>query len=151
MSVSPACIYVFLVHTWCLGRSEEANRSTGTGIMNDSEPPCGAGNWIWVVCKNSNSTPAPPLQPPLILLFWDRVSLCSPVLTWNSQQSAHFIILPTARIIRMIYQTQCGNDIIQEEWCPAMVGHAHNPGTTMTHVPWISDPWSGTTRNEEKI
>lgn len=128
MSVLPACIYVYQLHAWCLTRSEEGIRASGTGRLDDCEPPCGSSLATGTLSSRATS-PAP------IIIILRQSPFYNPVLAGNSQQFAR-LSLPTARIISMCYYTQCGPEIKWEEWCPAPRGtHAHNPRATMSPVP----------------
>ena len=39
----PACMHVYHMYAWCLKMPEGGIRSSGTGVMDGSEPPC----WCW--------------------------------------------------------------------------------------------------------
>ena len=40
-SVLPACMYVCLMHAWCLRKPEKGIGFPGTGVTDGREPPCG--------------------------------------------------------------------------------------------------------------
>jgi hypothetical protein len=41
----PTAMSMYYVHSWCLQRPEEDAGSSGTGVMNGCDPPCGCQEW----------------------------------------------------------------------------------------------------------
>jgi hypothetical protein len=55
IGVLSTCIFVHHVYAWCTQRLEEGTRSLGTVSQMVVNFHAGAGNWIWVLWKNSSA------------------------------------------------------------------------------------------------
>ena len=47
-----SCMSLYHLHLWCPQRPEEGFRSSGTGVTDNCEPPCGGWSWTWVLWRN---------------------------------------------------------------------------------------------------